>query len=81
MAIGWAIMLLETFLGSAFETLLVSKHTMNASDNVNIIAEQLQPSEVYVFSIGNRIFQQENVRYHKGWIVLEWLKGQKINYS
>ena len=35
----------------------------------------------YVFPTGNEIFLQDNARYHKARIVLDWLKEHKDEFQ
>ncbi|GBM84291.1 hypothetical protein AVEN_59607-1 [Araneus ventricosus] len=69
-------MLWGTFSWAALGPLIVVEQTMKAANYLNIIADQLHPYMVFVFSTGNGIFQQDNAPCHKAQIVLEWFEEQ-----
>ncbi|GFY04021.1 transposase domain containing protein [Trichonephila clavipes] len=53
---------------------VVVKQIMNATEYLNIIADQLHPYMVSVSLAGNGMFQQDNAPCHKAKIVLEWFQ-------
>ncbi|GBM80880.1 hypothetical protein AVEN_52354-1 [Araneus ventricosus] len=67
-------MLWETFSWAALRPVVVVEQTMKAAIYLKIIADQLHPYMVFVFSIGNGIFQQDNVPCHKARIAFEWFE-------
>ena len=69
---GGGIMLWRTFSWVSLESVVVVKQTLNATEYLNIIADQLHSYMASVFRTRNEMFQQDNAPCHKARIVLEW---------
>jgi len=67
---GGDIMLSGTFSWASLGPMVVVEQTMNATEYLNIIADQLHPYMDSVFPAGNGMFQQDNAPCHKPKIVL-----------
>ncbi|GFW00868.1 transposase domain containing protein [Trichonephila clavipes] len=54
---------------------------MNATEYLNILADQLHPYMASVSPAGNGMFQQDNASCHKAIIVLEWFQEHDAEFQ
>ena len=74
-------MIWEKFSWESLGPLVEIKQTLNTTDNLKIIVDQLHPYISSNFLIGNGMTQQDNALCHKARTVFEWFQEHDAEFQ